>query len=321
MLYLRAEFFVIPSSIEDVTALISLYRPGPMDSIPAYVDTKAGRKPLNVYHPLLESVLTETYGVIVYQEQVMNIARIMAGYSLGEADLLRRAMGKKKKEEMDQQRARFLSGASERGVDPDLADTLFELMAKFSGYGFNKGHAAPYALIGYQTAWLKANAPVEFFAASMSLDISNTDKLTVFYQDARRFGVVVGEHRRHVELHTGVAGEKVEGLGAVGDKRVDTLAIEVAARLVLQVGPGGTRGFGQTLLGRQVGAGHPQPAAGSSSGAAVNRRFFHDQHLQPLVGRRHRGRHARGASPDDQHVYVDLFRHRRHSSGDGGPVH
>jgi DNA polymerase-3 subunit alpha len=180
-----------PSSIEDVTALISLYRPGPMDSIPAYVDTKAGRKPLNVYHPLLESVLTETYGVIVYQEQVMNIARIMAGYSLGEADLLRRAMGKKKKEEMDQQRARFLSGASERGVDPDLADTLFELMAKFSGYGFNKGHAAPYALIGYQTAWLKANAPVEFFAASMSLDISNTDKLTVFYQDARRFGVVV----------------------------------------------------------------------------------------------------------------------------------
>ena len=180
-----------PSSIEDVTALISLYRPGPMDSIPAYVDTKAGRKPLNVYHPLLESVLTETYGVIVYQEQVMNIARIMAGYSLGEADLLRRAMGKKKKEEMDQQRARFLSGAAERGVDPDLADTLFELMAKFSGYGFNKGHAAPYALIGYQTAWLKANAPVEFFAASMSLDISNTDKLTVFYQDARRFGVVV----------------------------------------------------------------------------------------------------------------------------------
>ena len=180
-----------PSSIEDVTALISLYRPGPMDSIPAYVDTKAGRKPLNVYHPLLESVLTETYGVIVYQEQVMNIARIMAGYSLGEADLLRRAMGKKKKEEMDQQRARFLSGAAERGVDPELADTLFELMAKFSGYGFNKGHAAPYALIGYQTAWLKANAPVEFFAASMSLDISNTDKLTVFYQDARRFGVVV----------------------------------------------------------------------------------------------------------------------------------
>ena len=180
-----------PNSLEDITALISLYRPGPMESIPAYVDCKAGRKPVNIYHPLLEPVLAETYGVIVYQEQVMSIARLMAGYSLGEADLLRRAMGKKKKEEMDQQWERFSSGAAERGVDADLARTLFDLMAKFSGYGFNKGHAAPYALIGYQTAWLKANTPVEFFAASMSLDISNTDKLAAFYQDAKRFGVKV----------------------------------------------------------------------------------------------------------------------------------
>ena len=180
-----------PNSLEEVTALISLYRPGPMDSIPAYVDTKAGRKPLNVYHPLLEPVLKDTYGVIVYQEQVMDIARIMAGYSLGEADLLRRAMGKKKKEEMDLQKARFDAGAAERGIDKDLSDTLFELMAKFSGYGFNKSHAAPYALIAYQTAWLKANTPVEFYAASMSLDISNTDKLAVFYQDARRLGVKI----------------------------------------------------------------------------------------------------------------------------------
>ena len=180
-----------PNSLEDITALISLYRPGPMDSIPAYVDCKAGRKAVNVYHPLLEPVLTDTYGVIVYQEQVLNIARIMAGYSLGEADLLRRAMGKKKKEEMDQQRVRFTTGAAERGVPEALAETLFELMAKFSGYGFNKSHAAPYALIGYQTAWLKANTPVEFFAASMSLDISNTDKLAAFYQDAKRFGVKV----------------------------------------------------------------------------------------------------------------------------------
>ena len=180
-----------PNSLEEVTALISLYRPGPMDSIPAYVDVKAGRKPMNVYHPLLEPVLADTYGVIVYQEQVMSIARLMAGYSLGEADLLRRAMGKKKKEEMDKQWERFSSGAAERGVPADLAQTLFDLMSKFSGYGFNKGHAAPYALIGYQTAWLKANTPVEFFAASMSLDISNTDKLAVFYQDAKRFGVPV----------------------------------------------------------------------------------------------------------------------------------
>ena len=226
-----------PNSIEDVTALISLYRPGPMDSIPAYVDTKAGRKPLNVYHPLLESVLTETYGVIVYQEQVMNIARIMAGYSLGEADLLRRAMGKKKKEEMDQQRARFLSGAAERGVDPDLADTLFELMAKFSGYGFNKGHAAPYALIGYQTAWLKANAPVEFFAASMSLDISNTDKLTVFYQDARRFGVVVRppDVNRSSADFTVADGEVLYALGGI--RNVGLQAMEHVVEVRTSGGP------------------------------------------------------------------------------------
>jgi DNA polymerase-3 subunit alpha len=180
-----------PQSLEEVTALISLYRPGPMDSIPAYVDCKMGRKPLDVLHPLLAPVLTPTYGVIVYQEQVMQIAQILAGYSFGEADLLRRAMGKKKKEEMDKQRARFMSGASERGVSPDLADLLFGLMEKFSGYGFNKSHAAPYALIAYQTAWLKANAPVEFFAGSMSLDLANTDKLSVFYQDAKRSGVKV----------------------------------------------------------------------------------------------------------------------------------
>ena len=180
-----------PTSLEEVTALISLYRPGPMDSIPQYVDCKMGRRPVDVFHPLLKPVLADTFGVIVYQEQVMQIAQIMAGYSLGEADLLRRAMGKKKKEEMDQQRVRFNSGASERGVAAELAETLFDLMAKFSGYGFNKSHAAPYALIAYQTAWLKANCPVEFYAASMSLDLSNTDKLAVFYQDAKRFGVTI----------------------------------------------------------------------------------------------------------------------------------
>jgi DNA polymerase III subunit alpha len=177
-----------PSTVEEICALISLYRPGPMDSIPEYVDCKMGRRPVAIL-PGLEEALQETFGVIVYQEQVMKIAQILAGYSLGEADLLRRAMGKKKKEEMDQQRARFLSGAAERGLDQAAAEDMFERMAKFAGYGFNKGHAAPYALIAYQTGWLKANTPVEFFAASMSLDISNTDKLAVFYQDARRQGV------------------------------------------------------------------------------------------------------------------------------------
>jgi DNA polymerase-3 subunit alpha len=180
-----------PSAIEEITALISLYRPGPMDNIDTYVDCKFGRKATDMLHSSLEPVLKETYGVIVYQEQVMQIAQILAGYSLGEADLLRRAMGKKKKEEMDQQKARFVSGAVERGVNEAQADSIFEQVAKFAGYGFNKSHAAAYAIIAYQTAWLKANAPVEFLAASMSLDISNTDKLAVFYQDAKRLGVKV----------------------------------------------------------------------------------------------------------------------------------
>ncbi len=180
-----------PGNLEEVSDLISLYRPGPMASIPEYIERKAGRKPVDVLHPLLEPVLAATFGVIVYQEQVLQIARTLAGYSLGEADMLRRAMGKKIQKEMDQQRARFMSGATERGVPPGLAELIFELMAKFAGYGFSKSHAAPYALIAYQTAWLKTHAPVEFYAGSMSLEISNTDKLALFYQDARRSGVKI----------------------------------------------------------------------------------------------------------------------------------
>jgi DNA polymerase-3 subunit alpha len=180
-----------PGSLEEVTAIISLYRPGPMENIDSFVDCKFGRKPIDTLHPTLEPVLKETYGIVVYQEQVMQIAQILAGYSLGEADLLRRAMGKKKPEEMAQQKVRFVAGAEEKGVDPAQAKSIFDLVEKFAGYGFNKSHAAAYALISYQTAWLKANAPVEFMAASMSLDISNTDKLAVFYQDARRNSVPV----------------------------------------------------------------------------------------------------------------------------------
>ncbi len=175
-----------PGNIEEIIALISLYRPGPMENIDVYVDCKFGRRPPDMLHPTLEPILKETYGVIIYQEQVMQIAQVLSGYSLGEADLLRRAMGKKKKEEMDKQKVRFIKGASEKGVDPDQADRIFELVAKFAGYGFNKSHAAAYAVIAYQTGWLKANHPVEFIAASMSLDIQNTDKLAVFYQDAKR---------------------------------------------------------------------------------------------------------------------------------------
>jgi DNA polymerase-3 subunit alpha len=180
-----------PNTIDDIIALISLYRPGPMENIDVYVDRKFGRSQPDMLHPSLEPILKETYGVIIYQEQVMQIAQVLSGYSLGEADLLRRAMGKKKKEEMDQQKARFASGAAANGVDADRAEFIFEMVAKFAGYGFNKSHAAAYAVIAYQTAWLKANAPVEFFAASMSLDLSNTDKLAIFAQDARRFGVTI----------------------------------------------------------------------------------------------------------------------------------
>jgi DNA polymerase-3 subunit alpha len=221
-----------PASLEEVTALISLYRPGPMDSIPEYVDCKMGRRPVDVVHPLLDPVLRDTYGVIVYQEQVMQIAQILAGYSLGDADLLRRAMGKKKKEEMDLQRARFLSGAAERGLKQETAKLLFDRMEKFAGYGFNKGHAAPYALIAYQTAFLKANHPVEFYAASMSLDISNTDKLAVFYQDAKRMGVKV----RKPDINRSGAdfevedGEVLYALGAVRNVGVEAMRHLVAVR-------------------------------------------------------------------------------------------
>ncbi|MGH6971441.1 MAG: DNA polymerase III subunit alpha, partial [Caulobacteraceae bacterium] len=221
-----------PASIEDVTALGALYRPGPMDNIDAFSDGKAGRKPIEWLHPWLEPVLAETYGIIVYQEQVMQIAQILAGYTLGEADLLRRAMGKKKKEEMAQQRARFVAGAEAKGVSGAQAGDIFDLVAKFAGYGFNKSHAAAYAYITYQTAWLKTHAPVEFFAASMGLDISNTDRLAVFSQDAKRAGVVI----RPPDINRSGADFEVEGgevlyaLGAVRNVGLAAMEHLVEAR-------------------------------------------------------------------------------------------
>ncbi len=180
-----------PDKFEDVIALVALYRPGPMDDIPKYNACKHGREEVVYPHPLLAPVLEETYGVIVYQEQVMEIARRLSGYSLGEADLLRRAMGKKIQSEMDAQRERFIQGALARDVDEATANHIFELVNKFAGYGFNKCHAAPYALIAYQTAYLKANYPVEFLAASMMLDQGNTDKLNIFRQEAQRSGIEI----------------------------------------------------------------------------------------------------------------------------------
>ncbi len=177
--------------IEDIIAIVSLYRPGPMDNIPRFIACKTGTEQPDYLHPLLEPILKETYGIMVYQEQVMQIAQVLSGYSLGEADLLRRAMGKKIKSEMDAQKERFVKGAVDKGIEAHRADFIFELVAKFAGYGFNKSHAAAYAVIAYQTAWLKANHPVEFLAASMSLDIGNTDKLMLFRREAQRMGVRV----------------------------------------------------------------------------------------------------------------------------------
>lgn len=206
-----------PDCVEDIIALVSLYRPGPMENIPTYIERKQGLSPPDYLHPSLEAALKETYGVIIYQEQVMQIAQILSGYSLGEADLLRRAMGKKQKEEMDRQRARFVDGAKSKGVDPRKAQSIFELVEKFAGYGFNKSHAAAYALIAYQTAFLKANHPPEFLAASMSLDLSNTDKLAIFLREARRSGVPVrAPHVNQSEADFSVKdGAVIYALGAV----------------------------------------------------------------------------------------------------------
>jgi DNA polymerase-3 subunit alpha len=181
---------VKPTSFEDIIALVSLYRPGPMDNIPMFGARKNGREPIEYPHPLLEPVLKETYGIFVYQEQVMEAAKVLAGFSLGEADLLRRAMGKKIKSEMDAQRAGFVAGCERVNEIPrGKANELFDLIDKFAGYGFNKSHAAAYALIAYQTAWLKAHHPVEFYAASMCFDIHQTDKLAIFVDDMRRLEV------------------------------------------------------------------------------------------------------------------------------------
>ncbi|QPC41469.1 DNA polymerase III subunit alpha [Kaustia mangrovi] len=180
-----------PTHIEDIIALVALYRPGPMDNIPKYLSAKHGEEAPEFLHDKVTPITADTYGVIIYQEQVMQIAQVLSGYSLGEADLLRRAMGKKIKAEMDQQKVRFVDGAVEQGVDKPQAEFIFELVAKFAGYGFNKSHSACYGVIAYQTAYLKANYPVEFLAASMTLDAGNTDKLYVFKREAERLGVTV----------------------------------------------------------------------------------------------------------------------------------
>jgi len=179
-----------PSVFEDIIALVALYRPGPMDLIPSFCARKHGKEEVEYPHPLMKEVLEETYGIMVYQEQVMQVAQRLGGYSLGGADLLRRAMGKKKPEEMAKHRVLFAEGADKNGIKPEKANEIFDLMEKFAGYGFNKSHAAAYALLAYHTAWLKVHYPAEFFAANMSVSIDDTDKLKIFHDDAtQNFGL------------------------------------------------------------------------------------------------------------------------------------
>ncbi len=187
----RALLDMRPDRFEDIIALVALYRPGPMANIPTYCARKHGMEQPDYIHPKLEPILKETFGVIIYQEQVMQAAQILAGFSLGQADLLRRAMGKKIRKEMQAQRKDFVAGCMERGVERHHADAIFDLLERFAEYGFNKSHAAAYALVAYQTAYMKANYPVEFLAASMTLDMGNTDKLAEFRAEAERLGLRV----------------------------------------------------------------------------------------------------------------------------------
>ncbi len=201
-----------PDRVEDLIALVALYRPGPMDNIPTYIACKHGREKPFYLHEALEPILKGTFGVMTYQEDVMLIARELAGYSLGQADELRRAMGKKIKEQMAAHRVKFIEGAKKlKDMDEDIAEQIFEQAEKFAGYGFNKAHAAAYAQVAYQTAWLKANYPVEFFCASMTLDISSPDRLSMFRQEAERLGIAVAPPDINLSGALFTAGKKPDG--------------------------------------------------------------------------------------------------------------
>ncbi|XHS78093.1 DNA polymerase III subunit alpha [Burkholderiaceae bacterium UC74_6] len=228
-----------PSRLEDLIALNALYRPGPMDLIPTFVARKHGRERVEYPHPLTEAVLAETYGIMVYQEQVMQTAQVLGGYSLGGADMLRRAMGKKKADEMAAHRAMFRKGAAEKGIDEAKADEVFDLMEKFAGYGFNKSHAAAYSLLAYHTAWLKVHFSAEFFAANMTIEMDNTDKIKVLLNDAKTF---FGMEFEPPNVNLGVyrfepiTDKKINyGLGAI--KGTGQGAIEAIVRARTEGGP------------------------------------------------------------------------------------
>ncbi|MCU9838771.1 DNA polymerase III subunit alpha [Ruegeria sp. WL0004] len=222
-----------PTCIEDIVALVALYRPGPMENIPVYCEVKNGVRDLASIHPSIDFILEETQGIIVYQEQVMQIAQVMAGYSLGGADLLRRAMGKKIAEEMAKERPKFIEGATANGVTKEKAGEVFDLLEKFANYGFNKSHAAAYAVVSYQTAWLKANHPVEFMAGVMNCDIHLTDKLAVYFEEVRKglgLPYVPPCVNRSQATFDVVNGELVYALGALKNVGVEAMRLVVEGR-------------------------------------------------------------------------------------------
>jgi DNA polymerase-3 subunit alpha len=231
-----------PTRLEDLIALNALYRPGPMDLIPSFVARKHGREVVEYPHPLLEPVLAETYGIMVYQEQVMQSAQILGGYSLGGADLLRRAMGKKKPEEMAEHRLIFRKGAAEKGIGQEKADEVFDLMEKFAGYGFNKSHAAAYSLLAYHTGWLKVHYTAEFFCANMTVEMDDTDKLKVLFEDAVKMGIAfeAPDVNRGLYRFEPVTDRSIRyGLGAIKGTGQQAIEAIVAAREGRGEGPDG----------------------------------------------------------------------------------
>ena len=222
-----------PTCIEDIVALVALYRPGPMENIPTYCEVKNGLRPIESIHPTIDAILAETQGIIVYQEQVMQIAQVMAGYSLGGADLLRRAMGKKIAEEMAKERPKFIEGAkATHGIDAKKSGEVFDLLEKFANYGFNKSHAAAYAVVSYQTAWLKANHPAEFMAAVMTCDLHLTDKLAVYKRELDRMSIEVVAPciNRSQPLFAVADGRILYALGALKGVGVEAVRLICEAR-------------------------------------------------------------------------------------------
>lgn len=293
-----------PNRFEDIIALVALYRPGPMDNIPRYIATKAGQEAPDYLHPKLQPMLEETYGIMIYQEQVMQAAQILAGYTLGHADLLRRAMGKKIKEEMEAQRQHFIEGAAKRsGVPAEQASVIFDQIDKFSGYGFNKSHAAAYALVAYQTAWLKANYPVEFMAASMTLDYGNTDKLAVFKQECDRMGIeILPPDINHSEPMFAVEGNKIRyalaALKGVGEGAMHKLVDERTAKGPYQsLADFITRLDTKTMNKRQF---EMLIAAGAFDGLQANR-------AQLYAGAEMLLRHAQAQAAEREAGQVSLF--------------